>query len=96
MRSWNTPSAGRQGWRNRTGQRTDDFVASHPGTHLGYGESPGHTAPVHRTRYRKLSPLSLPKYLGEADFERNAIHELDFIQWCLNALWGIPSKGISP
>jgi transposase-like protein len=74
------------GYRHATVHHSAEFVASHR-VHTQGIESPwAHTKPVLRTRYRKLSPLSLPKYLAEADFKRNAIHESDFIQLVLKRL----------
>jgi transposase len=74
------------GYRHATVHHSAQFVASHRVHTQGIESHWAHTKPVLRTRYRKLSPLSLPKYLAEANFKRNAIHEPDFIQLVLKRL----------
>jgi transposase len=68
------------GYRHATVDHTRRFVANRT-AHIQGIESPwAHTKLALRARYPKLSPASLPKYLAEADFKRNATREPDFIK----------------
>jgi transposase-like protein len=77
---------GALGYRHATVHHLTEFVAPHRVHTQGIESHWAHTKPALRSRYRKLSPASLPKYLAEADFKRNAVDEPDFIQLVLKRL----------
>jgi transposase-like protein len=74
------------GYRHATVDHSRRFVANRTVHIQGIESHWAHTKPGLRARYRKLLPASLPKYLAEADFKRNATREPDFIKLVLGRL----------